>query len=60
MLVHGSDTNVKHKLTIGKEEVRTLQDLVERYVNYCLFRDNNVYRSRWRPCIGEVENSKNN
>ena len=60
MLVHGSDTNVQQTLTIGEEEVRTLQDLVERYLNYCLFRDNSVYRSRWRPMIREAEKSKNN
>ena len=58
MLVHGSDINVEQKITIGEEEVRTLQDLVERYVNFCFFRDNNVYRSRWRPSIGEVKDSK--
>lgn len=60
MLVHGNDTNVQQKLTVGEEEVRTLQDLVERYVNYCLFRDNNVYRSRWRPNIREAENNRSN
>jgi len=54
MLVHGSDTNVQQILTVEEDEVRTLQDLVERYVNYCLFRDNNVYRSRWRPVIKET------
>jgi hypothetical protein len=60
MLLHGSDTNVEQKLTVGEEEVRTLQDLVERYVNYCLFRDNNVYQSRWRPQIRETAESKSN
>jgi hypothetical protein len=60
MLVHGSDTNVQQTLTVQEEEVRTLQDLVERYVNYCLFRDNNVYRSRWRPNIRETETNKEN
>ena len=55
MLLHGRDTNVEHNITIREEEVRTLQDTVERYVNFCLFRDNNVYRSRWRQSIDEVK-----
>ena len=53
MLIHGSDKDVQQKLSVGQEEVRTLEDLVERYVNYALFRDNKVYRSRWRPKIRE-------
>lgn len=54
MLLHGRDTNVEHNITVREEEARTLQDIVERYVNYCLFRDNNVYRSRWRPSLDAV------
>ncbi|HUV63084.1 MAG TPA: hypothetical protein VMW24_04245 [Sedimentisphaerales bacterium] len=50
-LLHGSDKDVQQRLSVGQEEVRTLEDLVERYVNYALFRDNNVYRSRWRPGV---------
>lgn len=55
MLLHGRDKKVEHNITIREEEARTLQDIVERYVNFCLFRDNNVYRSRWRPSIDEVK-----
>ncbi|MBN2131284.1 MAG: hypothetical protein JW741_17420 [Sedimentisphaerales bacterium] len=57
-LLHGSDTDVHDKLSVGEGEVRTLQDLVERYVNYVLFKDNNVYRSRWRPERSKRANSK--
>jgi hypothetical protein len=57
-LLHGSETDIQHELSVGVDEVRTLQDLVERYVNYVLFKDNNVYRSRWRPERPECENSE--
>jgi hypothetical protein len=50
-LVHRGDKNIQERLTIGEEDVRTLSDLVERYVNYVLFRDQNVYVSRFRPDI---------
>ena len=59
MLIHGSDKDVQQRLSVGLEEVRTLQDLVERYVNYVLFQDNNVYRSRWRPEIREKKTMNN-
>lgn len=49
VLLHGVDEDVQQRVTVAKEEVRTLSDLVERYINWALFRDNNVYRSRWRP-----------
>jgi hypothetical protein len=53
VLLHGAGTCVEQRLSIGQEELRTLSDLVERYVNCVLFWDNNVYRSRYRPQIGE-------
>jgi hypothetical protein len=58
-LLHGADKDVQQNLSIGDKEVRTLSDLVERYVNYFLFRDNKVYRSRWRPKIRETINNEN-
>ncbi|MCX5632318.1 MAG: hypothetical protein NTW93_01360 [Phycisphaerae bacterium] len=49
ILLHGADKEIQQNVTVGEKEVRTLSDLVERYVNYFFFKDNNVYRSRWRP-----------
>ena len=49
ILVHGVDETVQQQVTVTEKEVRTLSDLVEQYVNWVLFRDSNVYRSRWRP-----------
>lgn len=54
-LLHGSETEIDHRLSVGQEEVRTLEALVERYVNFVLFKDNNVYPSRWRPERCECE-----
>jgi hypothetical protein len=51
ILLHEAGKDIKQRLTIGKEEVRTLSDLVERYVNYFLFKDDKVYRSQRRPKI---------
>ena len=56
ILIHGASKAVQQKLSVGDEEVRTLSDLVERYVNYFFFKDNNVYRSRWRPEIRDTDN----
>lgn len=56
ILLHGADKNVQQNLSVGDKEVRTLSDLVERYVNYFFFKDNNVYRSRWRPEIRDTDN----
>jgi hypothetical protein len=53
VLLHGADNTVQQTLSVGEKEVRTLSDLVERYVNYFFFKDNKVYQSRWRPKIGE-------
>lgn len=60
ILLHGADKDVQHNLSVGEEDVRTLSDLVERYVNYFLFKDNKVYRSRWRPEIRGTGNKENN
>jgi hypothetical protein len=50
-LVHRGDKDVQHQLSVGEEEIRTLTDLVERYVNFVIFRDAQVYESRWRPQV---------
>lgn len=43
-LLHRGDPNVKIHVPVGKE-VQALEDLTERYVNYYLFGDTNVYQS---------------
>ncbi len=46
-LLHRGDPNVKIHVSVGEveEEVQALEDLTERYVNYYLFGDTNVYQS---------------
>lgn len=59
-LFHGKGKDVQQELSVGdNKEVRDFSDLVERYVNYFFFKDNNVYRSRWRPEIRETDNKEN-
>jgi hypothetical protein len=59
-LFHGKGKDVQHRLSVGnKKESREFSDLVERYVNYFFFGDNNVYRSRWRTEIRDRGNNKN-
>jgi hypothetical protein len=48
-LIHRGDPKVKIHIKIGEEEVRALEDLTERYVNYYLFQDTAVYQSRFLP-----------
>jgi hypothetical protein len=58
---HGKGKDVQQELSVGdNKEVRDFSDLVERYVNYFFFEDNNVYRSRWRPEIRKTGNNENN
>lgn len=51
-LLHQGDPNVKLEVPISDEgleqETQQLEDLVERYVSWTLFRDQVVYQSRWR------------
>lgn len=51
-LVHQGDPNVQLEVTISEEnleeETQQLEDLVERYVAWTLFRDQVVYPSTWR------------
>jgi len=49
VLAHGADEDVQQRVTVTEREGRTLSDLVEQYINWVLFKDGNVYRSRWRP-----------
>jgi hypothetical protein len=46
-LLHRGDTEISHRLTLG-DEVRSLSDLVERYVSLAIFGHAQVYESRWR------------
>lgn len=48
-LLHRGEDGVRLQVSVRQDEVRSLEDMVERYVNYVLFRDAAVYRSRWRP-----------
>lgn len=42
-LLHRGDPPVSLKVSVGESDTRTLQDIVERYVNYVLFGDDKVY-----------------
>jgi len=46
-LIHHGNTNIKLHIPIG-EEIRALEDLSERYVNYALFGDTAVYQSEFQ------------
>jgi len=51
-LLHQGDPNVKLEVPVSDEdleqEIQQLEDLVERYVSWTLFRDQVVYPSTWR------------
>jgi hypothetical protein len=48
-LLHRGDPGIRLVVSVSEEEVRQLQDIVERYVSQCLFGDAFVYQSthRW-------------
>jgi hypothetical protein len=48
-LLHRGEHDVRLQVSVTEDEVRSLDDMVERYVNFALFRDAAVYRTRWRP-----------
>lgn len=48
-LMHRGEEQVQLRITVAEEDVRDLEDLVERYISYSLFGDGIVYQSRWRP-----------
>lgn len=47
-LVHRGDSEVDLQVIVSEEENRKLEDLVERYISWILFRDQIVYPSRRR------------
>src|SRR5262245_2571021 len=48
-LVHRGDPEVETQVEVSDADIRTLGDLVERYVSVTLFGDADVYRSPKRP-----------
>ena len=48
-LVHQGQAGVEFRVTVEPEDVRTLEDIAERYVSLALFGDANVYQSKQRP-----------
>jgi hypothetical protein len=48
-LLHRGKAIVTMRIDVSEEQVRELEDLVERYVNFTLFGDGRVYPSRIRP-----------
>jgi hypothetical protein len=51
-LVHRGQSDVEFRITVEPEDVRTLEDIAERYVSLALFGDANVYESKKRPSPG--------
>ena len=47
-LLHRGDPNIKLTVSVGEEDTQQLEDLVERYISWVLFRDSVVYQTRWR------------
>jgi hypothetical protein len=47
-LLHRGEQRVELIVNLGETEIRQLEDLAERYVNWVFFRDANVYRSMFR------------
>jgi hypothetical protein len=47
-LMHRGDPSVSFRITVGQDEVRQMDDLVERYVSLRFFGDMRVYTSRFR------------
>jgi len=54
-LVHAGRKGFEPRVTVGKKDVRTLEDITERYVSLALFGDANVYQSRKRPTVQKTE-----
>ncbi|GHO98714.1 hypothetical protein KSF_087620 [Reticulibacter mediterranei] len=49
--VHDGENNTQVIVTnpsIGDEEIHAFEDIVEKYINYVLFEDSNIYQSHWR------------
>lgn len=47
-LLHRGDPNIKLTVSVGEEDTQQLEDLVERYISWILFRDKIVYQTRFR------------
>jgi hypothetical protein len=47
-LMHQGEPGVELIVSVGDEEVRQLEDLVERYVCHRLFGDSAVYHTKYR------------
>ncbi|GER79113.1 MAG: hypothetical protein M5U11_00100 [Anaerolineales bacterium] len=47
-LLHRGNPNIKLTVSVGEEDTQQLEDLVERYISWILFRDNIVYQTRFR------------
>lgn len=48
LLVHAGRKVIDPRITVGANDVRTLEDIAERYVSLALFGDADVYQSRKR------------
>ncbi len=48
-LVHQGTSQVELKVTLEREDVRSLEDITERYISLALFGDADVYQSAVRP-----------
>ena len=48
-LLHAGQPDVEFRITVEPDDVRTLEDIAERYVSLALFGDANVYQSKKRP-----------
>lgn len=48
-LIHRGDSKVRIHVSVGEQELRALEDLTERYVNYFFFHDTAVYQSIYIP-----------
>lgn len=53
LLLHAGNKNVRSHINF-KENTRTLEDLVDRYVSMALLGTPDVYQSRWRPQRGTI------
>jgi hypothetical protein len=47
-LVHAGEKPLKSRIAVGENDVRTLEDIAERYISLALFGDANIYESRKR------------
>lgn len=57
-LIHRGDDDIKLQVTVGDNQVASLEDLAERYVCFVLYGDMQVYKSRWRPMRAQKNNDR--